>query len=221
MLSTFHPLIKENRPMGLIPQEGKFFDYFEQLADKIQEGGILFAEMLADFERSEGKLARLKEIENNADSITHNIYRKMHQTFITPLDREDIYALANKMDSILDMIEAAAIRMYIYKIKKVAPELKELMLILNNSVSGVKRIAYLLRQNKKNISEIMEICIKINSLENEADYVLRQAMARLFEQEKDPLELLKWKEIFERIEAATDVCEDVSNVVEGIVLKHG
>ncbi|MEN6464939.1 MAG: DUF47 family protein [Syntrophaceae bacterium] len=207
--------------MGLIPQEGKFFDYFEQLADKIQEGGILFAEMLADFERSEGKLARLKEIENNADSITHNIYRKMHQTFITPLDREDIYALANKMDSILDMIEAAAIRMYIYKIKKVAPELKELMLILNNSVSGVKRIAYLLRQNKKNISEIMEICIKINSLENEADYVLRQAMARLFEQEKDPLELLKWKEIFERIEAATDVCEDVSNVVEGIVLKHG
>lgn len=207
--------------MGLIPQEGKFFDHFEQLADKIQEGGILFAEMLADFERSEGKLARLKEMENSADSITHSIYKKMHQTFITPIDREDIYALANRMDSILDMIEAAAIRMYIYKIKKVAPELKELMVILNNSISGVKRAVYLLRQNKKNLDEIKETCIKINSLENEADYVLRQAMARLFEQEKDPLELLKWKEIFERIEAATDVCEDVSNVVEGIVLKHG
>lgn len=95
------------------------------------------------------------------------------------------------------------------------------MVILNNSISGVKRIAYLLRQNKKNIREIMDICIRINSLENEADYVLRQAMARLFEKEKDAMELLKWKEIFERIEAATDVCEDVSNVVEGIVLKHG
>jgi len=207
--------------MSLIPQEGKFFDYFEQLADKIQEGGILFAEILADFERSEGKLARLKEIENQADSITHNIYLKMHQTFITPLDREDIYSLANKMDSILDMIEAAAIRMYIYKVKQVAPEIKELVVILNNSISGVKRIAYLLRQNKKNIREIMDICIRINSLENEADYVLRQAMARLFEKEKDAMELLKWKEIFERIEAATDVCEDVSNVIEGIVLKQG
>ena len=207
--------------MSLIPQEGKFFDYFEQLADKIQEGGIAFAEILADFERSESKLARLKEIENQADAITHTIYQKMHKTFITPMDREDIYALANKMDSILDMIEAAAIRMYIYKIKHVAPELKELALILNNSISGVKRIAYLLRQNKKNITEIMDICIRINSLENEADYVLRQAMARLFEKEKDAMELLKWKEIFERIEAATDVCEDVSNVVEGIVLKHG
>jgi uncharacterized protein Yka (UPF0111/DUF47 family) len=125
------------------------------------------------------------------------------------------------MDSVLDMIEAAAVRMHIYKVKQVAPELKELAAILNNSISSVKRIAYLLRQNKKNISEIKEICIKINSLENEADYVLRQSMARLFEQEKNPLELLKWKEIFERIEAATDVCEDVSNVVEGIVLKHG
>ena len=207
--------------MSLIPQEGKFFDYFEQLADKIQEGGITFAEILADFERSESKLARLKEIENQADAITHTIYQKMHKTFITPMDREDIYALANKMDSILDMIEAAAIRMYIYKIKHVAPELKELALILNNSISGVKRIAYLLRQNKKNITEIMDICIRINSLENEADYVLRQAMARLFQKEKDATELLKWKEIFERIEAATDVCEDVSNVVEGIVLKHG
>lgn len=207
--------------MRIIPKDEKFYDLFEELADKIEEGGKLFHDILEKYEYSEPKLSKLKEIEHEADTITHRTYEKMHKTFLTPLDREDIYALVNKMDSILDMIEAAAIRMYIYKIKKVAPELKELMLILNNSVSGVKRIAYLLRQNKKNISEIMEICIKINSLENEADYVLRQAMARLFEQEKDPLELLKWKEIFERIEAATDVCEDVSNVVEGIVLKHG
>lgn len=207
--------------MSLIPQEGKFFDYFEQLAEKIQEGGIVFTEILEDFERSEHKLARLKDIENQADAVTHVIYQKMHQTFITPIDREDIYALANKMDSIMDMIEAVAIRMYIYKVRRVAPELKELARILNNSIASIKRIIFLLRQNKKNKGEIMELCIKINSLENEADYVLRQAMAHLFEREKDAMELLKWKEIFERIETATDVCEDVSNVVEGIVLKHG
>lgn len=207
--------------MTLIPQEGKFFDYFEQLAEKIQEGGIVFAEILEDFERSEHKLARLKEIENQADSVTHIIYQKMHQTFITPIDREDIYALANNMDSIMDIVEAVSIRMYIYRIKQIAPELKELARILNNSIADIKMIVYLLRQNKKNIREILDLCIKINSLENEADYVLRQAMARLFEREKDAMELLKWKEILERIETATDVCEDVSNIVEGIVLKHG
>lgn len=207
--------------MSLIPKEEKFFDYFEQLADKIQDAGVLFAEIIGDYENSEGRLARLKEIENEGDAITHKIYQKLHQTFITPLDREDIYALANQMDNILDMIEAAAIRMYIYKVRIIAPELKELALILNNSISWVKNIAYLLRQNKKNVKEIMDACIRINSLENEADYVLRKGMARLFEREKDAKELLKWKEIFERIESATDVCEDVSNIVEGIVLKHG
>jgi predicted phosphate transport protein (TIGR00153 family) len=207
--------------MSLIPQEGKFFDYFEQLFEKIQEGGILFTKILNNFEHSEEELKKLKELENEADAITHSIYKNLHQTFITPVDREDIYALANNMDSILDMIEAAAIRMYLYRIKQVEPEIIELALILNNAVSAIGKISHLLRQNKKNTMEILDTCIKINTLENEADYVLRKAMARLFEKEKDPLELLKWKEIFERIEAATDVCEDVSNIVEGIVLKHG
>lgn len=207
--------------MSLIPIEGNFFNYFEQLSEKVEDGGKLFTEILDNFEHSEGELKRLKEIENEADAITHCIYNNLHQTFITPIDREDIYALANKLDTVLDMIEAAAIRMYLYKIKSVAPELTELALILNNSISAIKNVCYLLRKNKKNTREILDTCIKINTMENEADYVLRKAMARLFEKETDPMELLKWKEIFERIEAATDVCEDVSNVVEGIVLKHG
>lgn len=206
--------------MRLIPREEKFFDRFEELADKIEEGGKLFLNILENYEHSEGRLARLKEIEHEADNITHEIYQKMHRTFLTPFDREDIYALANKLDSILDMIEASAIRMSLYKIKVPAPELKEQARILNKSIAIIKKIVHALR-NKKNSKMILDACVEINTLENEGDSVLREAMVRLFEREQDAKELIKWKEIFERIEEATDICEDVSNIVEGIVLKHG
>ncbi len=206
--------------MKFIPKEEKFFDHFEELAVKIEEGGKLFMEILNNFEHSEAKVSTLKEIEHEADGITHRIYEKMHKTFLTPFDREDIYALANKMDSILDMIEASAVRMYLYKVKVPADEIKELALILNQAIAKVKMIVHGLR-DKKNSKKILEACVEINTLENEGDYILRQAMARLFEREQDAIELIKWKEIFERIEEAVDVCEDVSNIVEGIVLKHG
>jgi len=220
MLMTFKTS-KRPTAMGLLPTEGKFFDYFEQLSEKIEEGGLLFSTILDEFATSEGRLTRIKEIEKEADKITLGIYQKLHQTFITPLDREDIYALAHEMDTILDVIVSAATRMYVYKMKHITPELKEIAHILNNSICEVKRAACLLRNDKKNARELMDICININSLENEADYVLRQAMASLFQNEKDAKELLKMKEIYERVEGATDVCEDVSNIIEGIVLKHG
>jgi len=206
--------------MIFIPKEEKFFDHFEDLADKIEEGGHLFMEIVDNFDHSEGKVARMKEIEHEADKITHLIYEKMHKTFLTPLDREDIYALANKMDSILDLIEAAAARMYLYKVKSTSREIRELGIIVNNSIALVKKIVHALR-NKKNAEMIMKACVEINTLENEGDYILRQAMARLFESEGDIFELIKWKEILERVEESIDTCEDVSNIVEGIVLKHG
>ncbi len=145
----------------------------------------------------------------------------MHKTFITPLDREDIYALANKMDNVLDMIENAAVIMYLYKVKTLVSEIVELASSLNSSIGEIKTVINLMKNYKKNVTAIKETCIKINSLENEADDILHKSMARLFEQEKNPAELIKWKEILERLEEATDMCEDVSNVVEGIVLKHG
>ncbi len=206
--------------MRFVPKDEKFFDHFEELAGKIEEGGKLFVEILDNFEHSEAKVSTLKDIEHEADTITHRIYEKMHKTFLTPFDREDIYALANKMDSILDMIEASAVRMYLYKVKMRGDEIRELALTLNNAIARIKKIVHALR-DKKNSKMILEACVEINTLENEGDYILRQAMARLFEQEKDAIELIKWKEIFERIEEAVDVCEDVSNIVEGIVLKHG
>jgi len=206
--------------MRLIPRDEKFYDLFEELACKIEEGGKMFSDILDNYEHSEAKIAKLKEIEHEADIITHRTYEKMHRTFLTPLDREDIYNLVNKMDSVLDMIEAAAVRMQLYKIKKPADEIKELARILNLAIGKIKKIVHALRDKRRG-QEILEDCVEINTLENEGDIVLRMTMARLFEREKDPIELIKWKEIFERIEESIDVCEDVSNIIEGIVLKHG
>ena len=205
--------------MRLIPREEKFFDLFEELVNKIEEGGELFLDMVEHYEYSEPKIVKLKELEHEADVITHKTYEKMHKTFLTPIDREDIYALVNKMDSILDMIEASAARMYLYKVKVPAKEIIEQAKILNKSIKKVKHIIHSMR-NMENAKMIIDSCVEINTLENEGDIVMRMTMTRLFEQEKDPIELIKWKEIFERIEEAIDVCEDVSNIVEGIVLKH-
>jgi predicted phosphate transport protein (TIGR00153 family) len=205
--------------MRMIPKEEKFFDLFDELANKIEEGGELFLDMVEHYEYSEPKIVKLKELENEADVITHKTYEKMHKTFLTPIDREDIYTLVNKMDSILDMIEASAARMSLYKVKVPAKEIIDQAKILNKAIKKVKYIVHAMK-NMKNAKMILDACVEINTLENEGDIVMRMTMTRLFEQEKDPIELIKWKEIFERIEEAIDVCEDVANVVEGIVLKY-
>ncbi len=206
--------------MIFIPKDQKFFDHFEELADAIEKGSRLFLDILNNFEHSEAKLSTLKEIEHEADRITHIVFAKLHKTFITPLDREDIHSLANKMDSILDIIEGAAVRMYLYAMKKPSKELIELALILDNAIGVVKRVVYALR-HRKNSNIIIDACVEIHSIENQGDYLLHQCIARLFQNEKDPFELIKTKEIYELVEEAIDTCEDVTNIVEGIVLKNG
>jgi predicted phosphate transport protein (TIGR00153 family) len=207
--------------MKLFPKEVHFSDNFEELADKIQEGGLLFVEILNDFKSSKDRISMLKEIEHEADTITHRIYQDLHKTFITPLDREDIYSLANKMDSIVDMIDESASKMQLYRIKEPLPDHKHLAAVLNKSIALVNKSIHAMRNRRANINMILEYCIEINSLENEADNILRQSMAQLFEREKDAIELIKCKEILERIEETTDLCEDVSNIIEGIILKYG
>ena len=205
--------------MRLFPKQENFFDYFEELADKIEEGGRLFLEMTETHDYSESKVARLKEIEHEADIITHRTYEKMHTTFLTPIDREDIYALVNKMDSIMDVIEATAVRIHLYKVKKIDDQIIKQAKILNEAITKVKEIIHAMR-NMKNSKMILDGCVEINTLENAGDVVLRTIMANLFENEKDAIELVKWKDIFQLLEEGIDVCEDVSNIVEGIVLKH-
>ena len=205
--------------MRLFPKQENFFDYFEELADKIEEGGRLFLEMTETHDYSESKVAKLKEIEHEADIITHRTYEKMHTTFLTPIDREDIYALVNKMDSIMDVIEATAVRIHLYKVKKIDDQIIKQAKILNEAIIKVKEIIHAMR-NMKNSKMILDGCVEINTLENAGDIVLRTIMANLFENEKDAIELVKWKDIFQLLEEGIDVCEDVSNIVEGIVLKH-
>lgn len=207
-------------PMIFFPKGQKFFGDFQELVDKIEKGSRLFLDILKDFEHSESKVARLKEIEHEADDVTHIIYAKVHKTYIMPFDREDIYALATKMDSILDLIEAAAIRMYLYSVKQPGKEIADLALILNKAIQVVKKMVHALH-NKKNYTMIMDACVEINTLENEGDHHLRESIARLFQEEKEPFELIKMKEIFERVEEAINTCEEVSNVIKGIVLKNG
>jgi predicted phosphate transport protein (TIGR00153 family) len=210
---------KEVCLMRLFPKEENFFEYFEELANKIEEGGQFFLEMTQNRDYSEANVARLKDIEHEADAITHRTYERMHKTFLTPIDREDIYALVNKMDSIMDVIEATAIRIHLYKVKKPDDQIIKQAKILNEAIQKIKDIIHGLR-NMKNSKMILDGCVEINTLENAGDVVLRTIMANLFENEKDAIELIKWKDIFYLLEEGIDVCEDVSNIVEGIVLKH-
>ncbi len=206
--------------MRFIPRDENFYDLFEELADKIDEGAVFFLKMASNYDYSSENISRLKQIEHEADIITHTTYEKMHKTFLTPLDREDIYDLVNKMDSVIDMIEAAAMRMNLYKVQKPAEAVIQLADILVKAVTKIKTIVHAMR-SMKNARLILDACVEINTLENAGDVVLRTTIAGLFDNEKDVFELIKWKEIFERLEEAIDVCEDVSNIAEGIVLKHG
>ena len=205
--------------MRMFPKEENFFNYFEELANKIEEGGQFFLEMTKNRDYSAAKVSRLKEIEHEADGITHKTYERMHKTFLTPIDREDIYALVNKMDSIMDVIEATAVRIHLYKVKRTSDEIIKQAQILNDAIKKLKSIIQAMR-NMKNSEMILAGCVEINTLENAGDITLRSIMANLFETEKDAIELVKWKDIFQLLEEAIDVCEDVSNIVEGIVLKH-
>jgi hypothetical protein len=205
--------------MRLFPKQENFFDHFEELAKKIEEGARFFLAMTETHDYSESNVAKLKEIEHEADGITHRTYEKMHTTFLTPIDREDIYALVNKMDSIMDVIEATAVRIHLYKVKKIDDQIIKQAKILNESVMKVKAIIHAMR-DMKNSKMILDGCVEINTLENAGDVVLRTIMANLFENEKDAIELVKWKDIFQLLEEGIDTCEDVSNIVEGIVLKH-
>ena len=207
--------------MRLIPKEVQFADNFEKLADKIEEGALLLVAILDDYENMEARAIKLKEIEHEADAMTNEIYRDLHATFLTPLDREDIFALANTMDDIMDKMESTATKMQLYKIKEPVPDLRALAALLHRSIALVNRAVCSLRHRGDNVELILSTCVEINSLENEADQLLHRALRGLFEKEKNIIELIKCKEILEDIETATDICEDVSNILEGIILKYG
>lgn len=207
--------------MRFIPKEAQFADQFAKLTDKIQEGGKMLADLWDIYPDVDRMAARLKEIEHEADDLANNIYKDLHATFITPLDREDIFAMVTNLDNIMDMIESTATKLTLYKLKSPVPEMQELSLLLYRMIVMINHTIHRMKNRGENVQQILMACIEINSLENEADQVMRQALSRLFDEKKDVVELIKCKDILENIENTTDICEDVSNIIEGIILKYG
>jgi uncharacterized protein len=202
---------------GLIPREEAFFELFKKAAHNMIEGSRLLKVMMEDFRSPIEQARGIKDVEHIGDSITHDIARRLNKTFITPIDREDIHDLASALDDILDVTEAIADRFVLYKVTQpteMAIRLADILYQASVAVGGgVDRLGLA-------HPELKECSVQVNSLENEADRVSRDAISALFEKETDPIAVIKWKEIYENFEAGTDRCEDVSNILERIALKH-
>ncbi|HIJ95881.1 MAG TPA: DUF47 domain-containing protein [Desulfuromonadales bacterium] len=202
---------------GLIPKEEMFFEMFQEMGGTIITGAEKLKQMMDQFENSKIIQQEIKDIEHTGDSHTHAIISKLNKTFITPFDREDIYALAAALDDILDLIDASAQRFVMYRVEKPTVEAKELAFII---VRCCHTINNALKHLGKRHDDICEQCVELNALENEADKVCREAISRLFDEEKDPIQLIKWKEIYEILERTTDKCEDAANILESVVVKN-
>lgn len=202
----------------LIPKEMKFFDMFEKSAQNLLKGAKVLKDIADDFNTLTENAAKLERLEHDSDQITHEIMEKLNKTFVTPIDREDIHELTAALDDVMDFIEASSERMILYKIKTLTPEMKEIADVILKQVEEINKVIPRLKELKH--VNIMEHCIEINRLENAGDRILREAVAKLFDEVKDPLEVIKWREIYENLETATDKCEDVAVAIEGIVLKH-
>ena len=202
---------------GLIPKDEKFFVMFKEMTTTIIEGAQLLKELMDHFEDPQLSQKMIKDVEHKADHLTHEIIKKLNKSFVTPLDREDIYALSGALDDILDLIDASAQRIVMYNVDKPTPAAKELAFLILKSCQAIDKAVALLGGK---LEPIAEYCMEVNSLENEADRVCREAVSRLFDEEKDPIQLIKWKEIYETLESATDKCEDAANILESVVVKN-
>jgi predicted phosphate transport protein (TIGR00153 family) len=204
---------------SLIPKEMVFFDLFEEAAKNAHEGALALLDLLNDFKDVPAKVKKIKDIEHAGDKITHTTIEKLNQTFITPLDREDIHELICRIDDILDLIDTAVARMHLYKVKEPTDDAKALARVLVDATKIITELLPKMRSMKLS-SSLLQHCIEIHTKENEGDRIEQHALAALFENGHDPIFIIKWKDIYEELEAATDRCEDVANVIEGIVLKN-
>jgi uncharacterized protein len=200
----------------LIPKDTSFFQMFSAMSDNLIAGARALVNLFADYQDVNQKIDEVRRIEREGDELTHAILTKLNQTFITPFDREDIHQLASKLDDVLDFINASGDRIVMYRITDPPPAAGELAKIILMQSQELQKAVSLMQKN----GNILAHCVEINRLENEADLVAQQAIARLFEYEKDPINLIKIKELLEFLERATDKAEDVANVLETVVLKN-
>jgi predicted phosphate transport protein (TIGR00153 family) len=200
----------------LIPREERFFEEFVALGEQIRQGARTLKQMLATDPPDGDKVEAIKDIEHACDRTTRAIIDRLNRTFVTPLDREDIHALASSLDDVMDAIDAAAAVIRLYKITTVRPGARRLVEIICESVDKMTEALGALEKR----DGVIEFAARISQLEHEADRAHQDAIVELFDQERDPITVIKWKEIFDFLEAATDRCEDVANLLEGVIVKH-
>jgi uncharacterized protein len=201
---------------GLIPRNEDFYGQFSALALEVRGGGALLEQMLAKEPVVWDKADEIKEVEHKCDHLTHQIIQRLHTTFVTPIDREDIHALAKSLDDVMDAIDASAKVIRLYRITSVRYGVRELARVVSLGIDEVQLAVQALEKRVGVAKRAMEI----NRLENEADRIHEEALRRLFDEEPDPIKIIKWKEILDFLEEATDRCEDVANLLEGVVVKN-
>ncbi len=201
--------------MQLIPRDEKFYDLFREQAENIHKAAQMLKELLDDFRDVEKRASEIKFLEHKGDQITHQLMMKLNKTFITPFDREDIHSLGSALDDVLDLVDAAASRLVTYKVKQATPGSQQLSkVIVHGTEIIVKAVAQL-----SHPQNMLEYCEQLTLIEEEADRIKGECIARLFENSTAPVEIIKWKEIYEVLEATTDKQEDVADVLEAVVLK--
>ena len=201
----------------LIPREEKFYDDFLTMADELQKGARLLEEMVAAEKPIWDKADEIKEVEHKCDFLTHEVIQRLNRTFVTPIDREDIHTLARSLDDVMDAIDASAAVIRLYSLNTVRFGTRELAKVISASTVVIHHALSALERTKG----VAAHAVEINRLENEADRIHQQAVVRLFDEESNPILVIKWKEVLDFLEQATDRCEDVANVIESIVVKHG
>lgn len=202
-----------------LPQRGEFFDLFEEGAANLVAMAKLFRELVEKWEDVENKVREISDLEHKGDDVVHRIMANLHSTFVTPLDREDITALANAMDDVVDFIDAAADNMLLYRIDHPTPGALELANVIVEAANEVERAMPSLRRRAE-LGQMLSRCVELNRLENEADRIMRRLVGELFADSTNVIDIIKWREIYELMETATDRCEDVANVLEAVALKH-
>lgn len=202
--------------LRLFPKGDDFFPLFEQAVDNLVDGADLLRDFMDRYEDIDRKAHAIKAIELKGDHLTHEIVEKLNRTFITPMDREDIHALSTGLDDVVDSIEAVSNRMIAFKIERPTDELRQMTDILYQAGQEIKKAVHSLRK----LDGLMSFCIAIKHLETRADEISRQMISDLFSREKDAIAVIKWKEIYGRMESATDRCEDIANIIEAIVVKN-
>ncbi|MCL5103779.1 MAG: DUF47 family protein [Armatimonadetes bacterium] len=205
--------------LRLIPREEAFFSLFNAQAGNVVEGAKLLKDLLDDYSNVDQKRMMIDKAESHGDEITHKIIEKLNTTFITPMDREDIHALASALDDILDYINATAQRLHLYGVNEITDDARLLSNIIVRAAEETEALTKNM-ENLKDVKNMKALWIEVNRLENEGDKVSRNAIAGLFRNEKNPIEVIKWKEIYEHLETAIDKCEDAANIIESVVLKN-